>query len=187
MKQIAKLQEQLAALSTKRDAEIEKVLTDDQRSEIARLKSERKARSAETRRPSGPASAHAQVSVGSRLVSTNQCDAWLTIGRRDVPVTRAGMIDDVRTAECSDPFDERRMHVIAATMMVVPAVLVTACHDARSSFVFDTRLPACGFRCIFALISSLSCSSTEDLSVSCKMRRTTVFGASPPQEEPCSK
>ena len=34
-------------LSTKRDAEIEQVLTDEQRTEIARLKSERKARRAE--------------------------------------------------------------------------------------------------------------------------------------------
>ena len=44
--QIAKLQEQLTTLSTKRDAEIEQVLTDEQRAEIARLKSERKARCA---------------------------------------------------------------------------------------------------------------------------------------------
>ena len=42
--QIAKLQEQLNALTAKRDAEIEQVLTDDQRTEIARLKAERKAR-----------------------------------------------------------------------------------------------------------------------------------------------
>ncbi len=46
--QIAKLQEQLDALSAKRDAEIEQVLTEEQRTEIARLKSERK-----TRRTSG--------------------------------------------------------------------------------------------------------------------------------------
>ena len=45
--EIAKLQQQLETLSTKRDAEIEKVLTDQQRTEIARLKSERKARRAE--------------------------------------------------------------------------------------------------------------------------------------------
>ena len=43
--QIVKLQEQLAALSTKRDAEIAQVLTEEQRAEIARLKSERKSRS----------------------------------------------------------------------------------------------------------------------------------------------
>jgi predicted transglutaminase-like cysteine proteinase len=42
--QIATLQEQLDALSAKRDAEIEQVLTEEQRAEIARLKSERKAR-----------------------------------------------------------------------------------------------------------------------------------------------
>jgi Spy/CpxP family protein refolding chaperone len=42
--QIAKLQEQLDALVAKRDAEVEQVLTDEQRAEIARLKSERKAR-----------------------------------------------------------------------------------------------------------------------------------------------
>ena len=40
--QIAKLQEQLAALTVQRDTEIEKVLTDEQRAEIARLKSERR-------------------------------------------------------------------------------------------------------------------------------------------------
>ncbi|MHB8973511.1 MAG: hypothetical protein ACYC3X_28035 [Pirellulaceae bacterium] len=44
--EIAKLQEQLTTLSTKRDTEIEKLLTDEQRAEIARFKSERKARSA---------------------------------------------------------------------------------------------------------------------------------------------
>jgi hypothetical protein len=41
--QIAKLQEQLSELTTQRDAEVEKVLTNEQRAEIARLKSERKA------------------------------------------------------------------------------------------------------------------------------------------------
>ena len=41
--QLAKLQEQLAALTVQRDTEIEQVLTAEQRSEIARLKSERKA------------------------------------------------------------------------------------------------------------------------------------------------
>jgi Spy/CpxP family protein refolding chaperone len=42
--QIAKLQEQLDALVQKRDGEVEQVLTAEQRAEIARLKSERKAR-----------------------------------------------------------------------------------------------------------------------------------------------
>jgi predicted house-cleaning noncanonical NTP pyrophosphatase (MazG superfamily) len=55
--QIVKLQEQLNALAAKRDAEIEQVLTDEQRAEIARLKSERKARrtngSAEDAPPNG--------------------------------------------------------------------------------------------------------------------------------------
>ena len=44
MEQIVKLQEQLTALAAKRDAEVEQVLTDEQRAEIARLKSERKTR-----------------------------------------------------------------------------------------------------------------------------------------------
>ncbi len=44
--QITKLQEQLDALVAKRDAEIDQVLTDEQRAKIARLKSERKVRRA---------------------------------------------------------------------------------------------------------------------------------------------
>ncbi|MHB0955107.1 MAG: hypothetical protein ACYC6N_20160 [Pirellulaceae bacterium] len=46
--EIAKLQEQLDTLSAKRDTEIEKVLTDEQRAEVARFKSERKTRRAES-------------------------------------------------------------------------------------------------------------------------------------------
>jgi len=53
--QIAKLQEQLAGLTTQRDAEVEKVLTVDQKAEIARLKNERKARSSETATSEPPA------------------------------------------------------------------------------------------------------------------------------------
>ena len=92
--EIAKLQEQLETLSTKRDTEIEKVLTDEQRAEIARFKSERKARRAErfverrgTQRRLSVAHAHGLVSL--RVRSKNHCDASFTIGRRDVPVTRA--------------------------------------------------------------------------------------------------
>ena len=55
--QIVKLQEQLTALAAKRDAEIEQVLTDEQRAEITRLKNERKSRrangSADETPPSG--------------------------------------------------------------------------------------------------------------------------------------
>jgi Skp family chaperone for outer membrane proteins len=46
--EIAKLQGQLETLSTKRDAEIEKLLTDEQRADIARFKSERKTRRTES-------------------------------------------------------------------------------------------------------------------------------------------
>jgi Spy/CpxP family protein refolding chaperone len=45
--QIAKLKEQLVELSTKRDSEVEQVLTDEQRAEIAKLKSQRRSRRAE--------------------------------------------------------------------------------------------------------------------------------------------
>ncbi|NLX57161.1 MAG: hypothetical protein GXY58_18800 [Planctomycetaceae bacterium] len=55
--QIVKLQEQLTALAAKRDAEIEQVLTEEQRAEITRLKNERKSRransSADETPPSG--------------------------------------------------------------------------------------------------------------------------------------
>jgi len=44
--QIAKLQKELDELIVRRDAEVEQVLTDEQRAEIARLKSERKSRRA---------------------------------------------------------------------------------------------------------------------------------------------
>jgi hypothetical protein len=53
--QIAKLQEQLAELTTQRDTDVEKVLTDDQRAEIARLKNERKARNGEPATSEPPA------------------------------------------------------------------------------------------------------------------------------------
>ena len=54
--QIAELQKQLADLTTQRDTEVEKVLTDDQKAEVARLKNERKARSGEAA-PSDPPAA----------------------------------------------------------------------------------------------------------------------------------
>jgi hypothetical protein len=42
--QIAKLKEQLEELTTKRDSEVEQVLSDEQRAEIAKLKSQRQSR-----------------------------------------------------------------------------------------------------------------------------------------------
>lgn len=54
--QIAKLQEQLAELTAQRDAEVEKVLTDEQKAEVARLKNERKARNGEAAASEPPAS-----------------------------------------------------------------------------------------------------------------------------------
>ncbi len=48
--EIAKLKEQLEELSTKRDSEVEQVLTDEQRAEIAKLKSERQSRRSESAR-----------------------------------------------------------------------------------------------------------------------------------------
>ena len=42
--QIAKLKEELESLTSKRDSEVEKVLTDEQRTEIAKLQSEQRSR-----------------------------------------------------------------------------------------------------------------------------------------------
>lgn len=53
--EIAKLQAQLETLAAKRDAEIEQTLTDEQRSEIARLKGERKTRRTAGKSEEGPA------------------------------------------------------------------------------------------------------------------------------------
>jgi predicted house-cleaning noncanonical NTP pyrophosphatase (MazG superfamily) len=53
--EIAKLQAQLESLTAKRDAEIAQTLTDEQREEITRLKSERKTRRATSTSDDDPA------------------------------------------------------------------------------------------------------------------------------------
>ncbi len=165
--QVSKLQQQLEGIDrqTRRGGGRCAVRRAD--GEVAKMRSEREARRRKSSDDQGSGPCPVSSAISRRQPS----------GRRDVPCTG---------------FHRGRRQTVRRQALFHPRVRLLSC---RTGVGWNCRTPRCttsrgcraGSCFILSLISPFKCWNTDDLSVCFRIRRTTVLGASPPQDEPCSK